>query len=97
MTVTAFLISLTFGSATEHNINPPKYLDGFCNSSAALAHDPAITPDGADPILPSLTIFAVALTLVDELTKFGAAVLVLDLLWRQACDYIVTMCQELAY
>lgn len=70
---------------------------GLRHGGAALAHYPTIAAYASDAIFPALPIFAIALTLIDQLAKFGAAVVVLDFVRRQAGDDVVTVGEQLPY
>ena len=68
---------------------------GFRDGRAALAHDAAIAANAADAILPALAVFSIALALVDQLAKLGAPLVVLNLMRRQAGDYVIAVVQQL--
>jgi hypothetical protein len=85
----------TLGSAAEQNVNASKHLDRFGDGRYARAHV-AVAPNAPDAILPSLAVFAIALAFSNKLSKLGAALLMVDLLRRQARDDVVPMREQLA-
>jgi hypothetical protein len=84
-------MQLTFRCTAQENVYPAKRFLGLCNRSTALSHDAAIAADGSDPSQPALAVFAVALALADQLAKLGIAIIVFELMWRQACGHVVAM------
>lgn len=84
----------TFRLAAQQNVDPAKHLNGLRDGGATARHTPPITPNAANAISPPLAITAVALTLANQLSKLGAAVLVVDLVGRQACNDIVAVGQQ---
>lgn len=89
-----FPVWFTFRPATQQDIYSPKHLYGFCYSGTTLAHDTSIAADAAYPVLPTLTVFSVTFTLIDELSKLGAALVILDLTRREACDDVIAVGQQ---
>ena len=85
------LLQLTIGFAAQQNIDPPKDLHSFGDSSSTASHGSPIASDTAYTVLPALTILSGALALIHELAKLGTAVLMIDFVGRQTCDNVIAM------
>lgn len=86
---------LTFKLAAQQDVYPAKDMHRLGDSSAALAHSPAIAANSAYAVLPAFTVLAIALALVDELAELGAALVILDLLRWQTAHHVVAVRQQL--
>lgn len=82
--------------AAKQDVYTAKCLDGFGDGSAAWTHGTAIAAYASDPVLPALTVLAIALALANEITKLGTPSLVLYLLGWQTRHHIVSMGQQKA-
>lgn len=70
---------------------------GLRHRGTTLAHDAAIATYTPNAIFPALPVLPVALTLIDQFAKLGAAVVVLDFVRRQAGDDVIAVGEQLPY
>lgn len=71
-----------------------KQLDGLGNSCTTLAHGATIAPYAPDAIFPAFSVLAIALALVDELSKLGTSIFILDFERRETSHHVVSMSQQ---
>ena len=69
-------------------------MDGLGDGGGAVGGDAGVAADAADAVLPGVAVRAVGLALGDEVAELGGAVVVVDLVGRQAGDDAVAVGEE---
>lgn len=72
----------TLRFAAQQDVDAAKNLDCLGDGSTAAAHDGPIAAYAAYAVFPTLSVLAIALALIDEVSEFDAAIRVVDLVRR---------------